>query len=231
MRRRGLFQRDLSQHPAPLQEWLNEMNRSDYQSGRIRWVRLPKVTRAEVHANARWFGKFLLTAALPTGGSIWWWHDQLNEGNPAGRGVFSVILILGVMFLRLGRQRRGLRTSANDHHVGAHRKQRESGLSSIALLFNDLHPGCRLERGDNVRTRPRLDELSPHSSRHENPTDDSWNEVEVADARKGGEAATYPQRRSCADVRPGRRDPRLGSREYGSQDGEQSVNNLLPNTG
>ena len=107
MRRRGLFQRDLGQHPAPLQELFDEMNRSDYQSGRIRWVRLPKVTRAEVHANARWFGKFLLMAALVTGGSIWWWRNQLNEGNAVGLGVFSVIFsVLGVVFLRLGRPQR-----------------------------------------------------------------------------------------------------------------------------
>jgi hypothetical protein len=51
-------------------------------------------------------------------------------------------------------------------------------------ILDDLDPRCRLECGDNVRTRPRLDELSPHCPRHENPIDDGWNEVEPTDARK-----------------------------------------------
>lgn len=67
---------------------------------------------------------------------------------------------------------------------------------------NDVDPRCRLECGDHVRTRPRLYELSPHSSRYEHPTDDCWNQVEPADTREVGGRRCICNDDHAPDVRP-----------------------------
>jgi hypothetical protein len=63
-RKRGLFQRDLGQHPPPLDEFIRDWHRTDYKSGRIRWGLLPKVSPEEVRDNARWFGRFLIVFSV-----------------------------------------------------------------------------------------------------------------------------------------------------------------------
>ena len=102
--KRGLFQRDLGNHPPPLDEFIADWHRNQYQSGGFRYGLWRKARPGEVAANARWFGKAL--AGVATGVLVFLLWRRDFRGEIVVLMVGSVIAAIGgVLLVRAGKQR------------------------------------------------------------------------------------------------------------------------------